>query len=175
MSSTTLPINIQTYHCICTSLLLATTHTLSTLPRRAAPSRDAAIILPLPSKPPSFSSAEAGEAGKRVAREDMPTEGYSTLLGIVQDPKPTIIRREDGFEKRLMFRCSRCSLVVGYEILGLEKSAGEGHAGSVMYLLPAGTVSTEVMARGGPAENGEKWINGSHIEIGKPGVVTVFE
>jgi hypothetical protein len=175
MSSTTSPANVQTYHCICASLLLATTHTLSTLPRRAAPSLDAAIILPLPSSPPSFSSAEGGEAGESEADEDIPAEGYSMLLGMIQDTKPMIIRREDGFEKRLAFRCSRCSVVVGYEILGAEKTAGEGHAGRIVYLLPAGTVSTEVMARGGTDGNGEKWMDGSHVEIGKPGGVAVFE
>lgn len=175
MSSTALPPNVQTYHCICASLLLATTHTLSNLPRRAAPCLDAAIILPLPSGPPSFSSDEGGEGSEADALKDMPTEGYSTLLGMVQDAKPTMIRREDGFEKRLAFRCSRCSVMVGYEILGADKTAGEGYAGRVAYLLPAATVSTEVMARGGTDANGEKWVDGNHVDIGKPGAVSVFE
>lgn len=105
----------------------------------------------------------------------MPVEGYSMLLGMVQDTKPTIIRREDGFERRLVFRCSRCSVPVGYEILGVEQVEGEGYPGRIAYLLPAGMVSTEVMARGGVDRNGGKWIDGGHIEIGKPGTVSVFE
>src|SRR5277367_6278495 len=39
---------INTYHCICTTLLLATTHTLSSLPHRAEPALDKALILALP-------------------------------------------------------------------------------------------------------------------------------
>lgn len=176
MASNTLPPNIKSYHCICTSLLLATTHTLSSLPRRAPPSLDAAIILPVPPSPPSSSlgedDADAKDAG---AGKDMPPEGYSMLLGMVQDTKPTIIRREDGFERRLPFKCSRCSLVVGYEILGAEQTPGDGYEGRIVYLLPAGIVSTEVMAKGGINDKGENWVNGDHTDIGKPGAVSVFE
>jgi hypothetical protein len=113
----------------------------------------------------------------------MPPEGYSILLGVSQDKKTTIIRREDGFEKRLLFRCARCSLVVGYEILsdsdgmdldGKEK-ASEGYQGKVIYLLPAGIVSTEVMAKKGTDDKGAKWITEDNLEIRKAGAVPVFE
>lgn len=66
------------------------------------------------------------------------------------------MRREDGFEKRVLYRCSRCRLVVGYELqtqiqsqgdaMDLDKGKGrEGYDGKVVYLLPAGIVSTGVM------------------------------
>ena len=93
----------------------------------------------------------------------MPEEGYSMLLGVVQDKKITLVRREDGFEKRLCWRCERCSVVVGYELQGqgreegeaMEGVEGEGekvkgrdegvYRGKVVYLLPGGVQSTDVM------------------------------
>jgi hypothetical protein len=106
----------------------------------------------------------------------MPIEGYSMLLGMLQDTKSTMIRREDGFERRLAYRCSRCAVTVGYEILGVERAEdAEGHAAKIVYLLPAGLVSTEVMAKGGVDGNGGKWVDGDYIEIVKPGAVSAFE
>jgi len=162
----TLPPNVQTYHCICNSLLLASTHTLSNLPRRQGSSLDEALILPLPSAPPTRSlselyvpEAESGEDGHAEENEAMPPEGYTILLGLVEDKKLTIIRREDGFEKRLLSRCVRCNLVVGYEIQGdgtamdVDSGSGKGKeaecfTGKILYLLPGGVMSTEVMMRG---------------------------
>ncbi len=47
----------------------------------------------------------------------MEPEGYTILLGLVRDKKISIVRREDGFERRVLSRCVRCNLVVGYEIV----------------------------------------------------------
>jgi hypothetical protein len=70
----------------------------------------------------------------------LPEEGYSLLLGLIPEKKTTIVRREDGFEKRILYRCSRCRLVGG------EKGKGrDGYVGRVVYLLPAGIMSTGVM------------------------------
>ena len=93
----------------------------------------------------------------------MPPVGYSLLLAMEKDRKVTIVRREDGFEKRVLWRCLRCRLVVGYEVMGLEGSGvgggrdgevdeGEGERrvfeGKVVYLLPNGMLRTDVMAGG---------------------------
>ena len=189
------PPTIKTYHCLCTSLLLSSTHTLSNLPRRSSPpadsdsatphpASDAAIILPLPSTPPlPPSSPVEGEAedgsrnGTGNGNEEggnLPSEGYTVLLGLLPDRKTTLIRRSDGFEKRILYRCSRCNLVVGYELQsasslptssatdtnmdmdidsGKGKSKqGEGDAGvydgKILYILPGGVMSTEVLASG---------------------------
>lgn len=86
----------------------------------------------------------------------MKPEGHTTLLNLVQDPKPIIVRREDGFEKRSLWRCGRCSLVIGYEILGDQvlalENGGEGKGkgkeefeGKILYVLPGGCLSTDVM------------------------------
>jgi hypothetical protein len=169
---------INTYHCICTTLLLATTHTLSSLPRRTEPALDKALILPLP---PASRLAAAGETAEEVeddaesqARDASGDVGYSLLLATTQDRKPTMVRREDGFEKRVLLRCGRCRLVVGYKLDGahfrtegaeavgnsMDKEQGPGDAElgrkirtgdegiEVVYLLPGGLVSSEDLKSG---------------------------
>jgi len=162
---------IHTYHCLCTSLLLATTHSLSTLPRRTG--LDSAIILPMPASPPQLEPESS----------DIPSEGYTLLLSLTPDParRPTNIRREDGFEKRYLYRCGRCRLVVGYELdeshyCSAEKETeaeGEnGGAGAeaertkILYLLPNGITSTDVMASG-------RKINEEDVTLGEKGRNTV--
>jgi hypothetical protein len=63
--------------------------------------------------------------------------------------KVVVVRREDGFEKRRVYRCGRCGVGVGYEIVGAgvcqegEKEGGEGEEeGRVIYLLEGGLVET---------------------------------
>ena len=183
----TLPPNIHTYHCICSSLLLASTHTLSALPRRQASSLDNAIILPLPPAPPIRSLSPGlgddeadDERSGATQQQDLPSEGYTLLVGLVQDKKAIVVGREDGFEKRLLSRCGRCALVVGYEILGDGGAMGsgkgkeEGYGGKVMYILPSGVTSTEVMVKGIGTRLGEKRLREEDVVIGKRGV-GVFE
>jgi hypothetical protein len=176
---------INTYHCICTTLLLATTHTLSSLPRRAEPALDKALILPLP---PASRLAAAGETAKEgeddaepQASDESGDVGYSLLLATTQDRKPTMVRREDGFERRVLLRCGRCRLVVGYKLDGAHfgteglEAVGKGTDGEqgrgdaelerktrtaderveVVYLLPGGLVSSEDLKSGKAPEVAE--------------------
>ncbi|EPE25801.1 hypothetical protein GLAREA_01713 [Glarea lozoyensis ATCC 20868] len=130
---------IKTYHCLCSTLLLSTTHNLASLPRRSSASDgglDAAIILPLPPSPPT---------------SELKQEGYTTLLSQPRDSAPIVIRREDGFEKRHLLKCKRCNLIYGYRIAG-ENAQSDGnmavYTGSVIYLLPGGLIETSVMVKG---------------------------
>jgi hypothetical protein len=163
---------INTYHCICSTLLLATTHDLRLLPRRAEPALDKAYILPLP--PASRLAGETGdeeEADPQI--RDTSDAGYSLLLSTTQDRKPTIVRREDGFEKRTLLRCGRCRLVVGYKLdpahLGpmdsgvAGRDTGEGAEGGnedggreVVYLLPGSLFSSEDL-KNGKAPEAPEW------------------
>lgn len=57
--------------------------------------------------------------------------------------KIIIVRREDGWERRRVWRCGRCGLGVGYEIEGeggLDAAKDKGLR--VMYLLEGGLVET---------------------------------
>jgi hypothetical protein len=152
---------INTYHCICSTLLLATTHVLSSLPRRPEPALDKAHILPLP--PASRLTGETGEEEDPQPQiRDGSGVGYSLLLSTTQDRKPTIVRREDGFEKRVLLRCGRCRLVVGYKLDAAQfrpmdsgtsgARAGEGGEDTaeveVVYLLPGGLVNSEDLKSG---------------------------
>jgi hypothetical protein len=182
-----IPPSIHTYHCICASLILASTHLISTLPRRQAPSLDRAFILPVPSQPPSYHllspDPETEDAGGREddvaddvpaaasargisAVKDLPPEGYSLLLGVARDKKFTIIRREDGFEKRVLYRCSRCRVVVGYEVAGGDT---QGFEGTVLYILPNGVMGTDAMAHG---KEGKRVDEG---DVGTEGGAAVWE
>jgi hypothetical protein len=81
-----------------------------------------------------------------------------------------VVRREDGFEKRYLWRCGRCRLVVGYQVdevhfRGREAEGGgvrgggaSGRRAEVLYLLPGGLLSTEEMKVGGRAVGDEGWV-----------------
>jgi len=134
---------IHTYHCICTQLVLATTTPLSSLRTRNS---DSSHILPLPSL---FSTT--------------PTSHYASLASTTIDTKPTVIRLEDGFEKRYFHKCGRCELSIAYS---LDKSqfddtkTSSGAREDVAFLVPGGLVDTEDMKRGKDMD----------AEIGKVGV-----
>lgn len=60
--------------------------------------------------------------------------------------KVLVVRREDGFEKRRLYRCGRCGVGVGYEIA--REGGGEGtgdDGGRVVYLMEGGLVETGEM------------------------------
>ncbi|KER00045.1 hypothetical protein AUEXF2481DRAFT_24406 [Aureobasidium subglaciale EXF-2481] len=114
---------IHTYHCICTQLVLATTTPLSTLKPRTS---DSSLILPLP----DLSAT---------------TNHYALLTNTTLDTAPTIIRLEDGFEKRYFHKCNRCDLSVGYSLDKSQSEDGKGMKGEVVFLLQGGLVGTENM------------------------------
>jgi len=52
---------------------------------------------------------------KSKREKGRPNDHYTILLSTtLPDRKPVIIRRQDGFEKRLLLRCGRCRVVMGY-------------------------------------------------------------
>ena len=121
---------INTYHCACTTLLLATTYSLDTLPRRRSPGLDEALILPLPPLPQPTSATDFSEydsdddAGVVLGTADAKDrlekrrgeKGYSLLLSTFLVSKAMIVQRADGFEKRRLLRCARCRCTVGYQL-----------------------------------------------------------
>ncbi|KAG9585623.1 hypothetical protein KCU77_g5889, partial [Aureobasidium melanogenum] len=122
---------VHTYHCICTQLVLASTSTLESLKTRTS---DSSHILPLPDLSSTLS-----------------TSHYASLANTITDTKPTVIRCEDGFEKRYFHKCGRCELSVAYS---LDKSQFEdtktssGPREDVVFLIPGGLMSTEDMKSG---------------------------
>jgi len=119
---------VHTYHCICTQLILATTAPITALEKRTS---DASLILPLPTSQPG--------------------PHHALLKGSVLDAKATMIRREDGFEKRYMHRCERCDTVVGYQLdksQWEETKGGSGRREDVLYVLRGGLMETVEMENG---------------------------
>lgn len=119
---------VHTYHCICTQLILATTSKLDTLQTRSS---DKSFICPLPA--PGTSSHNA------------------TLVDTAVDSKATVVRLEDGFEKRYFEKCLRCDLIVGYHLDRSQFDESKDQAGKrddVVYLLPGGLMTTDEMHAG---------------------------
>ncbi|EEH07443.1 conserved hypothetical protein [Histoplasma capsulatum G186AR] len=55
--------------------------------------------------------------GSTQKQPEQQQQHYTILLSTtIPDRKSIIIRREDGFEKRLMLRCGRCRVVMGYAL-----------------------------------------------------------
>ncbi|EGD96549.1 hypothetical protein TESG_03989 [Trichophyton tonsurans CBS 112818] len=91
------------------------------------------------------------------------SQHYTILLSTTTpDRKPIILRRADGFEKRLLVRCGRCKVVLGYvldEVHFKKVEDNKGGAGGttegedsnvsgtgepeVIYILPGSLVETE--------------------------------
>ncbi|KAK5055975.1 hypothetical protein LTR84_012525 [Exophiala bonariae] len=123
----------KTYHCLCSNLVLATAHTLESLPRRNEPVQDNALILP-----PATSISVSSD----IETEDALSQSTpSALLNVLPDRRPIVVQREDGFEKRILLRCGRCRLVLGYAMTALQGS-------SPVYLLPGSLVETSEMSKG---------------------------
>ncbi|KAF3930809.1 hypothetical protein ABW20_dc0108672 [Dactylellina cionopaga] len=76
-------------------------------------------------------SSPAGQQNESEKLEPDDPKDYTLLLSSIRDRRPCVIRREDGFEKRLLWRCGRCRLIFGYQIYDetleeLAKGEGEG-------------------------------------------------
>lgn len=118
--------NSRSYHCICSTFIIATNYDISSLPVRRDPALDKAIILP---------------TGVNEESNDQNT----ILQGLVADKQPTVIRRDDGFERRVLMKCQRCNLVVGYRLEQAPFKDQAVRSDDVLYILPGALVSTEDM------------------------------
>lgn len=127
---------VNTYHCLCTTLVLTTVHDLQNLPHRSQPIQDDALILPPPLE--IYRNDDFGVQDSQV---------QSVLLNVIPDRKPVIVQREDGFEKRTPLRCGRCKLVIGYNLDEVHFETRDGQS-SPVYLLPGGMATTSDMVKG---------------------------
>ena len=128
-TSTTSSANIITYHCLCTQLSLATTTPLESLPKRQI---DAAAIA---------TSGDFASASKPSL----------TMQALSVDDKPTVLKLDDGFEKRYAVRCNRCGLAAGYHLDKSQFAGSESESGpriDVVYILPGGLMTTAEMREG---------------------------
>lgn len=99
---------------------------------------------------------------RRGRDKDENEDEYTILLATTTpDRRLVVIRREDGFEKRLLVRCGRCRVVVAYYLDDIHfllqegkdesmdgkegGSRGEKNDPKVVYLLPGAVVETKDM------------------------------
>jgi len=146
---------VQTYHCICTNLILA-----STLPLTHHRQLDRALILPIPHISPRQAAALAGSSEDDSAN-DVQMPGSSTITQLigtsaVDSQACMLIRSDEGIEKRYLLRCNRCRLILGYQLdweqyAPSKESNAEvqrGRRDDVVYLLEGAVVTTEKMQAG---------------------------
>lgn len=147
LAPSTVTPTIHTYHCLCSTHLLTTPYALSTLHQRASPSLDHARILPLPPVP-AISNDEEVDQGREDLTEEQLIVPSLLSVNLKATRKPIVVQREDGWEKRRMWRCGRCGMAIGYEVcadgaeggvLVLEKRQ---RVGKVLFLLDGGLVET---------------------------------
>lgn len=62
--------------------------------------------------------ATKGGAGgpPKLTNKQREKDDYTLILSLSKDRSAKIITREDGFEKRWIWRCGRCRLVTGYQL-----------------------------------------------------------
>lgn len=166
---------VHTYHCtFCSHLILASTHVFSSLPTRHAPGLDNATIVPLP-KPTSEATDDDEEDSSsepedvdgdssmmpppprrkqhRKKQEDL--AGYTLLLTLQRDRAPKVIARADGFEKRVLWRCGRCRLIVAYQLDECHYSAPATEKGKAkadtgeryLYILPGAVTESSKLGK----------------------------
>lgn len=136
---------VYTYHCLCSHLLLATTTPLPSLPQRTH-SLDAAHIMPLPPPPPPSTT-------RRNTTPQAKSDHYGLLLSTRIEKTAEIITSDNGFEKRYLQRCGRCSLVVGYQLDWQQFSVErQGRREDYVFLIPGGFMTTREMLAGKKAE-----------------------
>ncbi|CAL5874189.1 uncharacterized protein PFLUO_LOCUS8477 [Penicillium psychrofluorescens] len=150
---------IHTQHCrFCNHLLLATTRDISHLPRRAGDAQDKAIIVPM---------TQTLDPDLDHNDNNTPSGTHTTLLlsTTVPDRRPTLVRREDGIEKRVLLRCGRCRVVVGYQLdrvhypvnVGTAEGDESNRHPPAVYLLPGAVVETEQMGSGDEDHKEGEW------------------
>lgn len=119
----------HSYHCLCSTFILATNYDLASLPCRRGSALDEAIIARL----------QEPQGGKN---------SHTIVQNIVVDQQPTIVRREDGFEKRFLLRCQRCNLIIGYHLDKAQFKEESHETEDFAYLLPGALLPTEDMMQG---------------------------
>ena len=117
-----LPQLLQTHHCLCSTLLFATTGPISHFSARKC---DDARILQISTS------------------ESLGTHSAVLTEAIVTDAEPVMFKLPDGFEKRYLSKCQRCGLTVGYLLdwsMFDNNHEGQGRREDVAYLLQNATV-----------------------------------
>ena len=127
--------SITIYHCICTQLILASTHPLAQFPTRKG---DGSYICTT-----TTGTIPSPDESCHLADDSVST-----------DSDPVVLKLEDGFEKRYVLKCSRCDLTIGYQLdwSQFEQISPDhrktGRREDVVYLLPGSLSMTEQMVEG---------------------------
>lgn len=78
------------------------------------------------------------------------------MQALSADPVASVLKLDDGFEKRFSVRCNRCGLAAGYHLDKSQFTGSESESGpktDVLYVLPGGLLTTEEMREGKSMES----------------------
>ncbi|KAI5837946.1 hypothetical protein DFP73DRAFT_486399 [Morchella snyderi] len=128
-----------------------------------------------PPAPSTTLPADSAPATIPTLREK---DDYTLILSLTKDRTAQIITREDGFEKRWIWRCGRCRIISGYQLDDAhfdppgstgqsetmdekEKKRNDRKRKRYLYILPGAVLPTEELGR----ELKEKEIDVLGVEI----------
>lgn len=92
--------------------------------------------------------ATKGGAGgpPKLTNKQREKDDYTLILSLSKDRSAKIITREDGFEKRWIWRCGRCRLVTGYQLDDAHFAQGPNSSTHPNTLVTAGVMGEDVGA-----------------------------
>lgn len=90
--------------------------------------------------------ATKGGAGgpPKTTNKQREKDDYTLILSLSKDRSAKIITREDGFEKRWIWRCGRCRLVTGYQLDDAHFAQGPNSSTNAM--VTAGVIGVDTGA-----------------------------
>ncbi|EME43884.1 hypothetical protein DOTSEDRAFT_71631 [Dothistroma septosporum NZE10] len=92
--------------------------------------------------------SDASTICKITSAETLSLSASVLTSAVYTEDKAVVLKLEDGFEKRYAVRCSRCGLMLGYQLdrSQFEESQNElGMREDVVYVLQGGLHTTEEM------------------------------
>ena len=107
---------------------------------------------PPPKAPKQFATEDSDNEDDDAAAD---AAGYTILLALLRrDRAPKVVAREDGFEKRVIWRCGRCKVIVAYmldesQYKGVKgKEPAKGADGGSLYVLPGALTESGKLGEG---------------------------
>lgn len=139
------------------------TEAATTTPAAAATSPAPAASMAPPPAPSTILPADGAPAATPTLQM-REKDDYTLILSLTKDRTAQIITREDGFEKRWIWRCGRCRIISGYQLDDAhfdppgstgqsetmdekEKKRNDRKRKRYLYILPGAVLPTEELGR----------------------------
>lgn len=138
------------------------TEAATTTPTAATSPAPATSMAPPPAPSTTLTADSAPAATPTLQTREK--DDYTLILSLTKDRTAQIITREDGFEKRWIWRCGRCRIISGYQLDDAhfdppgptgasetmdekEKKRSDRKRKRYLYILPGAVLPTEELGR----------------------------